>query len=267
MKRRAPDYPVPPVELMDIPVHPAGSSQILDYMRGVIVQQRQAVILHINVYGANLAARHPWLKKFFSEAQLVFCDGDGIRWGLRILGLRPPPKVTYNVWADQLAAWCAEHDFSLYLLGARPGVAQRAAINLKARHPALRIAGTHHGYFQKDGPETDSVINEINDASPDVVLVCMGMPVQERWIRANSSRLAAHVLLSAGAALDYVAGIIPVTPAWIARLQMEWVYRFLREPIRLFMRYIVGNPRFVARVVAERLRREILELRIWQQKF
>ena len=245
------------LDLMGVTVHPVDSSQVLGFIADVIAQGRRAAILHLNVFGANLAARHRWLKEYYGDAPLVFCDGDGIRWGLRILGLPAPPKITYREWLVRLASWCEERGFSMYLLGARPGVATEAARNLAARHPRLRIAGTHDGYFDKEGPETDAVVAQINGVRPDVLLVCFGMPAQERWVRDNSPRLAAHVVLTGGAALDYAAGIVPMTPPWMARYHMEWLFRFLREPVRLFGRYIIGNPRFMARVLVERLRRDL----------
>lgn len=244
-----------PLDLLGLPVDTGDADATLDFMAEVIDDGRQAVILHLNVFGANLAGRHPWLKTVFRNAQLVFCDGDGIRWGLHVLGQTPPPKITYNVWLWQMAAWAEQRGAGVYLLGGRPGIAQLAAENLAARHPDLRICGMHHGYFDREGPQNEAVVAEINRLSPDVLLVCFGMPLQEKWVRDNASRLATHILLTGGAALDYAAGVIRTTPGWVKRLQMEWLYRFSCEPVRLFRRYIIGNPCFMGKVFLERLRR------------
>ena len=243
------------LDLMGIPVHPVGPPEILGFMDSVIAAGSQAVILHVNVNGANLAFRDAALMSAFNEAEMVFCDGDGIRWGLSILGHHPPPKTTYNVWLWTLARWCVERDASVYLLGAMPGVAEQAARNLVARLPRLRIAGTHHGYFSREGEENKAVLAKINEARPDVLLVCFGMPMQERWVMANREELATHVLLTAGASLDYAAGTARMTPRWMVRLQLEWLYRLWREPVRLFGRYVLGNPFFMARVFLARLRK------------
>jgi N-acetylglucosaminyldiphosphoundecaprenol N-acetyl-beta-D-mannosaminyltransferase len=188
-------------------------------------------------------------------AQMVFCDGDGIRWGCRILGIAVPPKVTYARWLPLVGDWCAKDGHSIYFLGGRPGVAEQAARRYQGQHPGIRIAGTHHGYFAKSGPETDAVVAEINRARPDIVLVCFGMPVQERWVHDNAARMAAHVFLTGGAALDYAAGVASFTPPWMIRYELEWLYRLWREPRRLFTRYVVGNPEFLLRVFAERAKR------------
>lgn len=250
------------LDLLGIPVDPVGPSQIFDYMANVIEGDRQATVLHLNVHGANLAARQPWLKDFYNHAQMVFCDGDGIRWGLRILGCDAPPKTTYNEFLWQIARWCTERDYSLFLLGSKPGIADKAADNLMQAYPGLRIAGTHHGYFAKEGPETEAVIREIERTRPDVLLVCLGMPVQERWVAANASRLAAHILMTGGAAIDYGARLVPMAPNWMKRLQMEWLFRLALEPTRMFSRYVIGNPRFIARVMIGRARRNAVVRRL-----
>jgi N-acetylglucosaminyldiphosphoundecaprenol N-acetyl-beta-D-mannosaminyltransferase len=244
------------LDLMGIGVHPVGSAAILDFCRQTIDSGRQSVVLHLNVHGANLAARRPWLRAFLNEAQLVFCDGDGIRLGLRLLGLDPPPKVTYNVWIWELAAWCAAGRRSLFLLGGRPGVAATAAENLRARSPQLTVAGHHHGYFEKSGAESDAVVETINSARPDVLLVCFGWPAQEAWVREVRARLEVPVILTGGAAIDYAAGIIRQTPRWMARLHLEWLYRLIQEPRRLFVRYVIGNPLFLLRVLRAMMTRQ-----------
>jgi len=243
------------VELLGIRVNDVSATGVLDYMGSVIRGGRQAVIFHANAFAANLAGRHAGMRQALRDAQMVFCDGDGIRWGCRILGLAVPPKVTYARWLPLAAAWCEEHGHSLYLLGGRPGIAASAAERMRERHPRLRIAGTHHGYFDKAGPQTDAVVAEVNRVRPDVVLVCFGMPVQERWVHDNAPRMAAHVFLTGGAALDYAAGAASLTPPWMIRLELEWLYRLWREPRRLFTRYVLGNPEFLLRVFAERARR------------
>jgi N-acetylglucosaminyldiphosphoundecaprenol N-acetyl-beta-D-mannosaminyltransferase len=241
--------------LLGLPVHHVDGSEVLDFIGDVIAAGEQATVLNVNVNCVNLAQKHPWLKDFFADAPLVFCDGDGVRWGLRILGQEPPPKVTYNRWMPTLATFCAERGHTMFFLGARPGVAALAARRLVDRHPGLRIVGIRDGYFDKEGSENDAAIDDVNRVRPDVLVVCFGMPAQERWVRDNRDRLATHVLLTGGAAFDYAAGIVPIAPRWMVHIQMEWLYRFLYEPIRMFGRYMVGNPRFVLRVLRERLRR------------
>lgn len=244
------------MELLGVPINDLSSPEILDFMSEVILGDEQAVVLHVNAHASNLAARYAWLREYYGEAALVFCDGDGIRLGLRLLGLHAPAKVTYNEFLSQLARRCEERGFSIYLLGGRAGVAAQAGRNLKTRYPRLRIVGTRDGYFAKRGPESDQVVEQINCLRPDVLLVCFGMPLQELWLRENAPGLAVHVVFTGGAALDYAAGVVPVAPGWMKRLQLEWLFRLLVEPRRLFARYVIGNPLFLSRVILERWRRQ-----------
>ncbi|HEX5130390.1 MAG TPA: WecB/TagA/CpsF family glycosyltransferase [Usitatibacter sp.] len=254
MSYRRADRVAGALDLLGLCVHDVSATGVLDYMDGVIRAREQAVILHANAFAGNLAARHDWMRQAYREAQMVFCDGDGIRMACRALGLPVPPKVTYARWLPLAAEWCERQGHSIYLLGGRPGVAELAARRFQERHPDIRIAGTHHGYFEKSGPESEAVMAAINAARPDVLLVCFGMPIQERWVQSHASRLATHVILTGGAALDYAAGIATLTPPWMIRLQLEWLYRLWKEPRRLFTRYVVGNPEFILRVLAERVR-------------
>lgn len=245
----------PEMSLLGLPMHRAGVDEVHAFIDETVSRGEKAVLLNLNVHCVNLAMRHEWLHEFIRTVHLVFCDGDGVRLGLRLLGYSPPPKVTYNEWLWRLAALCEARGHSLFLLGGRPGVADEAARNLLARHPSLRLLGVQDGYFDKAGPENRSVIDRINAASPDILLVCFGMPLQERWLFDNWGRVRAHVFLKGGAALDYASGRLRKAPAWMVHAHLEWLFRLGQEPRRLFARYVLGNPLFLYRVLRERLTR------------
>lgn len=241
------------MELLGLPIHDVGVDKIYAFVEETISKRQKAIVLHSNVHGVNLACKHPWLYDFYQKAHLVFCDGDGVRLGLKILGYSPPPKITYNEWLWQLAAFCERKEYRLFLLGGRPGIAQEAARRLKERSPRLNIVGLYDGFFRKRGENDDTIIARINAASPDILLVCLGMPLQERWLADNWSLLDVHVFLTGGAAVDYVSGRLGKAPSWMVRSHLEWLYRFWQEPGRLFGRYMIGNPVFLARVLREKV--------------
>ncbi|MBA3473887.1 MAG: WecB/TagA/CpsF family glycosyltransferase [Rubrobacter sp.] len=176
----------------------------------------------------------------------------------RILGERIPERITYADWMWQLAAFAEREGLSLFLLGARPGVAERAAVRLRERHPDLKIAGVHHGYFERavEAPENEAVVAEINAARPDLLLVGLGMPLQERWLLQNWDRLDASVALTGGAVFDYVSGELKRGPRVLTDNGFEWLARLFIEPRRLWRRYVLGNPLFLARVLKQRLTEE-----------
>lgn len=243
------------MRVLGLPVHKVDADDLLSFMDEVISNNQKAVILNLNVQGVNLSVEHPWVADFFRRVHMVHCDGDGVRMGLRMLGHTPPPKVTYNVWFWQICASCESKEQSLFFLGSKPGIAAEAAERARERFPRIKIVGVHEGYFAKEGPENDEVLVKINEARPDILLTCFGMPVQEMWIRENWQKIDSHVFLAGGAALEYAAGRVPIAPGWMVRMHLEWLFRFLLEPRRLFSRYIVGNPLFLCRVLRERLGR------------
>jgi N-acetylglucosaminyldiphosphoundecaprenol N-acetyl-beta-D-mannosaminyltransferase len=217
---------------------------------------RGGLVLNVNAHCLNLCYEDPALRGFFNGAEVVFCDGAGVMLAARVLGARIPERITYADWAWRLAAFAAAEGFSLFFLGARPGVALAAAERLKERYPGLKIAGSHHGYFDHSAgsPQSVAVVEEINAAAPDILLVGLGMPLQERWLMENVHRLDAGAVLTGGAVFDYVSGRLSRGPRLLTGNGFEWLARLLVEPRRLWRRYLVGNPLFLLRVLRQRLR-------------
>lgn len=126
-------------------------------------------------------------------------------------------------------------------------MAEKAAQNLKKKYPGLALAGVHHGYFDKKGEENQKVIDQINKCSTDVLLVCFGMPLQERWLRDHWREIKAHIFLKGGAAFDYVSGRLKMAPEWMIRLGLEWLYRFFSRagtafyPLYFWKCYLCGE--------------------------
>lgn len=242
------------LDVLGIPLHDVTVKEVHSLIGEVIKQNAKALVLNLNVHCVNLALKNPWLRDFLNEAQLVFCDGDGVRWGLRWLGHKPPPKITYAYWIWQLAGFCDKKRYRLFFLGGKPGVAQAAGNNLKARFPGLQISGVQDGYFEKEGEENEKVIQEINRAKPDILVVGFGMPLQEKWLKENWRRLDAHIFLTAGAVFDYVSGRLARAPEWMIDHELEWLFRLFQEPGRLAARYVLGIPYFFFQILLEKAR-------------
>ena len=162
-------------------------------------------------------------------AALVIPDGIGVMYGAKILGTPLKQRLPGIEFAQGLMARMARQGKSLYLLGAKPGVAEQAAERLRKDYPGLVIAGTHDGYFQDDGPVTDA----IRASGADVVFVCLGAPKQELWKEKNGAATGAHLLLGLGGALDVFAGVVQRAPAIFCKLGLEWLYRLLKQPSRI----------------------------------
>jgi N-acetylglucosaminyldiphosphoundecaprenol N-acetyl-beta-D-mannosaminyltransferase len=216
---------------------------------------RGGLVLNANAHCLNLCYEDPALRRFFGAADVVFCDGAGVMLAARLLGRRIPERITYADWAPRLAAFAAAEGFSLFFLGARPGVAEAAARSLKERHPGLRISGVRHGYFDHaaGSPQNEAVVREINAAAPDILLLGLGMPLQEYWLMENHRRLDVGAALTGGAVFDYVSGRVLRGPRILTESGFEWLARLLHEPRRLWRRYLLGNPLFLLRVLRQLL--------------
>jgi len=249
--RPAPNYQTS-LSILGVQLSPVSVDDVHRYIVEVIENGERALVMHLNVHCVNLCQKHAWMRDFINQANMVFCDGDGVRWGARILGMNPPPKITYDRWIWQLAELADERGYRCYFFGGRPGVAEAAAKNIGRRFPRLRIVGTQHGYIDKSGAENDGVISDINRAKPDILILGFGMPIQEQWLCDNWHKVNAHVLLTGGAVFDYASGTAKRAPAWMIRWNLEWLFRLFQEPRRLFARYIWGNSYFLARICQDK---------------
>lgn len=219
---------------------------------------RKILVASGNVFSFNLAYEKAWFRDFLNRADIVRLEGEGLRWGARILGYATPRRIVFADWVWDLAGMAAANGLSLFLLGSRPGVAEKAAARLRERYPSLRIVGIHHGYFDKTpgSAENEAVIAQINAARPNILFVGFGMPLQERWLMENWARLQVNVAFTCGALFDYVSGELRRAPRWMNDHGLEWLGRLIIEPRRLWRRYLIGNPLFLWRVL-KRLRQQM----------
>jgi N-acetylglucosaminyldiphosphoundecaprenol N-acetyl-beta-D-mannosaminyltransferase len=208
-------------------------------------------IMYVNAHVLNQSAEIPALRAALESADLVYCDGYGVRLAARALDVEIPHRMTGADWVWGLAALCEAAGQSVYLLGSEPAVAREAAAKLQRWYPRLRIAGAHHGYFELGSDHDDRVIEDINARDPDILLVGMGTPKQELWVERNAERVNADILWTVGALFDYVSGRVPRAPAWLADNGLEWIFRLAIEPQRMWRRYLLGNPVFISRVMAQ----------------
>lgn len=185
------------------------------------------------------------LARVLAAAELVVPDGVGIVWAARWLGQPLPERVPGVDLVERLAARAAARGDRVFLLGARPGVAEAAGQRLARRYPGLTIAGTHSG--SPDPRDDDETLRRIHETRPDVLLVAYGAPAQERWIARLRTQVGVPVAIGVGGALDMLAGRVPRAPWWMRRLGLEWLFRLLREPWRT--RRMLALPRFVWAVI------------------
>lgn len=242
------------ITILGVQVTPLAVPELHHCLEAYIRQNKKALVLHVNVNCLNLSFEQPWLRNFLNEAAIVFCDGAGVMLGARILGHHIPERITYADWMWQLAQFAQPRNFTFYFLGARPGIAERAAFRLQQQFPDLNVVGTHHGYFDHTPghPENEAVLEEINGLKPNILVLGFGMPSQEKWLKENWPYLNVNIALTGGAVFDYVSGELTRAPKWMTDNGFEWLGRLLIEPRRLWQRYIIGNPQFLWRVLKQK---------------
>jgi N-acetylglucosaminyldiphosphoundecaprenol N-acetyl-beta-D-mannosaminyltransferase len=236
------------VPVLGVGVDALDRDGLLDAVGALVAARGRATVAYANVHVLNVAHGDAGLRAFLAAADLCYCDGGGVRIGARILGERLPERMTGADWIWDLAAR-AEGRWRIYWVGGEPGVAAEAARRLVARHPNLEIA-TEHGFVRDEA----AVLAGIAAYAPDIVLVGMGTPLQERWVARNRAAIAAPVVWVTGATADFVSGRVARGPAWLHQRQ-EWLARLIVDPKRLWRRYLVGNAVFLGRVIGARARR------------
>lgn len=213
---------------------------IADRCGGYVVTPNPEIVM--------LCRENESLMNAVNSAELVLPDGIGVIYGARILGRPLKSKVTGIDFASGVFERLAAKGGSVYFFGAKPGVAEKAAENIAAKYPGLRIAGTHDGYFKDDAP----IIEDINSKKPDFLLVCLGAPKQENWMSQNCGKLDAGLMAGLGGSLDVFAGTVERAPEKWQKANLEWLYRLLKEPRRIGR--MMKLPKFMLAVSGQRIK-------------
>jgi len=232
----------------------------MDYAAVLIVEAllHPADLPALTVVGPNahlvtLAERDARFAEAMQDADLAVPDGVSVVMASRVLGTPIPERVTGGDLMERMCAEAAHYGFRVFLMGGLPGAAVMAAHNLRARYPGLQVCGTWCPPlgFENDPAEQDRIRQVIAEAAPDLLFVAFGAPRQENWIHDNRGALKVGVMMAVGAALDTQAGLRRRAPRWAQAIAMEWLFRLLMEPRRLWRRYLFGNFRFVRLVIRQ----------------
>ena len=241
--------------LLGVQIHPLNKRELLDFILGSCQEKSRKILAGANAFAMNLAYETPWYKQFMNDSDLVYCDGIGVKWAAALIGRSVPVRLTHLDWIFDLFHICEQHQLSLYLLGGTEKNAAMAKQQMRANYPGIPAVYSQHGYFDKDldSPENRAVVAQINAAKPDIIFICFGMPLQEKWLIENWENLNVSVAIPGGATIDYISGEVERVPDFFVKYQVEWLGRLLREPKRLWKRYIIGNPLFLLRVIYHEL--------------
>lgn len=231
------------VVVLGVPIDNLNMEQTLDQMEQFIRVGRSSGKSHqvatVNADFAVKAMGDPELRYLLQEADMALADGMPLVWGGRLLGVSLAERVAGSDLIPRLAERSAEKGYSFYLLGAAPGVAASAAEVLQERYPGLNIVGVKSPPYSSVLEMDPAIVEDIKAANPDILLVAFGNPKQEKWIGMYREALSVPVMIGVGATLDFIAGYRKRAPKWMQSVGLEWFYRLIQEPRRLWRRYFV----------------------------
>ena len=247
---------LPRITLFDIAIDNVMLEQAVETIVERLDGDTATQVSFVNADCVNIACRNRKYLEALQQSDLVFADGIGMKVAGDVLGQPVTDNVNGTDLFPLLAKALENTGKRIYLLGGQPGVAEGVASWLKANYPGVEVAGFHHGYFTTD--KEAEVVEEIRTSGADLVLVAFGAPRQELWVRRNLAKLGAKVVIGVGGLLDFFSGRIARAPRWVRKLGMEWGYRLLQEPKRLWRRYLIGNVVFLARLAQVRIAGNVL---------
>ena len=210
-----------------------------------------ALMTSVNAQAVLIAEESKLFAEILNLSALSIADGMSIVIASRLLGTPLHERVAGVDLVEELCKLCALEGLSVYFVGGRPGAASRTAEILVQRYAGLIVAGVDcpsYG-FEIIPDENEQVLQRIRTAAPDLLFVALGTPKQEYWTARHRSELNVAVAIPVGAAFEMIAGLVPRAPRWLQSIAMEWLFRLVLEPRRLWRRYLIGNPRFI-RLVA-----------------
>jgi N-acetylglucosaminyldiphosphoundecaprenol N-acetyl-beta-D-mannosaminyltransferase len=259
---------LPQFSLLGVRVHNAARREAIARLEAIIRRRngseraeahptgRPASVFFVNAHTLNLASADSSYRATLNGADFVLADGTGVRWAARLHGVRVAENMVGTDFVPEMFRTTAGRGYCYFMLGADARTIAAAADYAARAFPGWRLAGWRPGYLG-EGAALSAALAEINAARPDVLLVGMGNPLQEQWIRQWLPRLAVGVCLGIGGLFDYWAGNVSRAPRWLRWLGHEWAWRLLQQPRLKASRYLLGNPLFIARVLREKTQQRL----------
>ncbi len=233
---------LPAVRILDLPVHDVNMESALSAIDSFIRSRGSHHIVTADASMLVMAQEDAGLRSIIGNADLVTPDSSGILWAAKRQGTPLRERVSGVDIVEQLCAKSRERGYRIYFLGAGPGVADRAANNMRERYPGAQIVGTRDGFFGEN--ESEAILDSIRCSKADVLCVAMGIPKQEKWIQANRSLLDTPIFIGVGGTLDVLSGITRRAPVWMQKLNLEWLWRVINNPKKISK--VMLLPRFVS---------------------
>lgn len=237
------------ISVAGCPVDMISLDEVVDELCQRIDQRRRTHVVFINAAKVVRCRQSPDLRAAVERADMLLADGVPIVWASRLRRTPLPGRVNGTDLMERMLATSAEHGYSVYLLGARPEVLQHVIAEIQNRYPRIKIVGFRHGYFSK--ADETNIVRDINESRPDLLLIGMSTPQKELWGDRHLHSLDVAVCQGVGGSFDVLAGLTTRAPLWMQHYGLEWFYRLLQEPRRLWRRYLETNCVFVWLVLVD----------------
>lgn len=239
------------VALFGLTINNITMSEALDTIIEWLGNQTAKHVCFVNADCVNIAYKNEQYRKILKGADLCLADGIGLKLAGKFLGQEIAQNLCGTDMFPRICERLSGSHFKVFLLGARPEAVEGVVQWIADNHPQVVVAGYHHGYFLPE--EESSVVNKIRESGAQLLLVAFGVPKQDIWINQRLNETGMSVAMGVGGLFDFYSGRIPRAPLWIREIGMEWVYRLIQEPRRMWKRYLIGNLVFLWRVFKERL--------------
>jgi len=240
------------INAFNIKIHAATLSEFVSIIKQSLQQRKHLVQFGVNSATVNETRENEDFRRVINSADLLNIDGMSVVWALRCLGHKVPERVATPDLAEGVMAMAAENNFSVFLFGATDKVIPLCVENLKKVYPGMRVAGWRDGYYEAE--EESTIIDQINQSGADILLIGISSPKKELLFDKYRDKLGAYYVLGVGGYFDILSGRTKRAPKWMQNRGLEWVFRLLQEPRRMWRRYLIGNNKFLWTLIREKSR-------------
>lgn len=243
--------------LLNTYVNNMDMGEVVQTIEALIKGNEKSYVVAVNVDVIMKIEADPYLKEIIDNADITLVDGKPLIWISKLHKNAVSVKISGSDLVPVLCSRAAKAGHTIFIIGGKDGIAERARKRLEKKNPDIRIVGTYAPPlgFENDEAEIDKINEIITKAHPDLLIACFGCPKQEKWIYENYRKYDAKVSLCAGATVDFLAGSVKRAPRWMSEHGLEWFYRFLQEPRRMFKRYFVDDVKIIRLILKYRRKR------------
>lgn len=235
------------VKLLNTYVNNLDMPETLDAIENLIKSESKAYVVAVNVDVIMKIEHDSQLKKITDNADMVLVDGKPLIWISKLYGHPIKTKISGSDLVPEICNLADKKGYTIFIIGGKEGIAKKAKQNIENQFQNINIVGTYAPKFgfEKDETELGKINKMISEVHPDLLITCFGCPKQEKFIYDNYNKYDAKVSICAGATVDFLAGNVNRAPAWMSNYGLEWFYRFMQEPKRLFKRYFVDDVQII----------------------